>query len=116
MGDRATVATIGWSRFNCFSSPSSLSSLQIEQIQRKYRVRERTPHNALRIRAGVEKKDQKAELKKTQTRRRYVEKNLGFFPDDRQTPARRETRNHRGEDAEMLGPLPSGPQRTGRAD
>ena len=33
-----------------------------------------------------------------------------------QTPARREARNHRSEDAEMLGPLPRGPQRTGRAD
>ena len=43
-------------------------------------------------------------------------KNLDFFPDDRQTPARREARNHRSEDAEMLGPLPRGPQRTGRAD
>ena len=37
-------------------------------------------------------------------------------PDDRQTPARCEARNHRGEDAKMLGPLPSGPQHTGRAD
>ena len=43
-------------------------------------------------------------------------KNLDFFPDDRQTPARREARNHRSEDAEILGPLPRGPQRTGRAD
>ena len=43
-------------------------------------------------------------------------KNLDFFPDDRQTPARREARNHRSEDAEMLGPLPRGPQHTGRAD
>ena len=43
-------------------------------------------------------------------------KNLDFFPDGRQTPARREARNHRSEDAEMLGPLPRGPQRTGRAD
>ena len=37
---------------------------KLEQIQRKSRVRERTPQNAPRIRAGVEKKDQKAELKK----------------------------------------------------
>ena len=43
-------------------------------------------------------------------------KNLDFFPDDRQTPARREARNHRSEDAKMLGPPPCGPQRTGRAD
>ena len=56
------------------------------------------------------------ELKKNQTRRRYVEKHVDFFPGDRQTPARREARNHRSEDAEMLGPLPRGPQRTGRAD
>ena len=89
---------------------------ELEQIQRKSRVREKTPQNAPRIRAGVEKKDQKAELKKNQTRRRYVEKTSIFFRDDRQTPARREARNHRSEDAEMLGPLPSGPQRTGRAD
>ena len=41
--------------------------------------------------------------------------NLDFCPDDRQTPARREARNHRSEDAKMLGPLPRGPQCTGRA-
>ena len=35
MGDRATVATIGWSRFNCFSSPSSLSSLQTRLNRRR---------------------------------------------------------------------------------
>ena len=40
-----------------------------------------------------------------------------FFPDDRrQTPAMREARNHRSEDAKMLGPPPCGLQRTGRAD
>ena len=44
---------------------------QIEQIQRRFRVRERTPQNAPRIRAGATKKDQKAELKKNQIRRRY---------------------------------------------
>ena len=88
----------------------------LEQIQRKSRVRERTPKHSPRIRAGVEKKDQKAELKKNQTRRRHVEKPRFPPPDDRQTPARREARNHRGEDAEMLGPPPSGSQRTGRAD
>ena len=44
------------------------------------------------------------------------QKNLDFFSDDQQTPARREARNHRSEDAEILGPLPRGPQRTGRAD
>ena len=88
----------------------------VEQIQRKTRVRDKTPQNAPRTRPDVEKEDQKAELKKNQTRRRYVEKTSIFFPDDRQTPARREARNHRSEDAEMLGPLPRGPQRTGRAD
>ena len=44
------------------------------------------------------------------------EKKPRFFSDDRQTPARREARNHRSEDAKMLGPLPRGPQNTGRAD
>ena len=59
---------------------------------------------------------QKAESKKSQTRRCYIAKTSIFFPDDRQTPARREARNHRSEDAKMLGPPPCGPQRTGRAD
>ena len=64
-----------------------------EQIQRKSRVRERTPHNAPRIRAGLEKKDQKAESKKNQTRRRYVEKTSIFFQTTGRHPpgARRET-------------------------
>ena len=107
-------------------SPPALSQLYLgteiwlspplEEIQRKSRVREWTQQNAPRIRAGVEKKDQKAELKKNQTRRCYAEKNLDFFSDDRQTPARREARNHRSEDAKMLGPPPCGPQRAGRAD
>ena len=39
--------------------------MRVEQIQRKFRVRERTPQNAPRIRAGAAKKDQKAEFKKT---------------------------------------------------
>ena len=51
----------------------------LEKIQRKSRVREWTPQNAPRIRAGVEKKDQKAELKKNQIRRRYAEKTSIFF-------------------------------------
>ena len=34
----------------------------LEEIQRKPRVREWTPQNAPRIRAGVTKKDRKAEL------------------------------------------------------
>ena len=53
--------------------------LLVEEIQRKSRVREWTPQNAPRIRAGVEKKDQKAELKKNQIRRRYAEKTSIFF-------------------------------------
>jgi len=52
---------------------------RIEEIQRKSRVREWTPQNAPRIRAGVTKKDQKAELKKNQTRRCYAEKTSIFF-------------------------------------
>ena len=91
-------------------------TVNLEQIQRKSRVREITPENSPRTRAGVEKKDQKAELKKNQTRRCYVEKTSIFPPDDRQTPARCKTRNHRSEDAKMLGPPPCGPQCTGRAD
>ena len=65
----------------------------VEQIQRKSRVRERTPQNAPRIRAGVEKKDQKAELKKNQTRRCYAEKTSIFFQTTGRHPpgARRET-------------------------
>ena len=46
----------------------------LEEIQRKSRVREWTPRNAPRIHAGATKKSQGAELKKNQTRRRYVEK------------------------------------------
>ena len=34
----------------------------LEEVQRKSRVREWTPQNAPRIRAGVTKKDRKAEL------------------------------------------------------
>ena len=54
-------------------------------------------------------------IKKEPNAQAYVE-NPRLFLGDRQTPARREARNHRSEDAEVLGPLPSGPQRTGRAD
>ena len=61
------------------------------------------------------KEGPKGGIKKNQTRRCYAEK-PSIFPDDRQTPARREARNHRSEDAKMLGPPPCGPQRTGRAD
>ena len=50
----------------------------LEEIQRKPRVREWTSQNAPRIRAGATKKDQKAELKKNQTRRCYGEKKTIF--------------------------------------
>ena len=59
---------------------------------------------------------QKAESKGEATPSRKARKTSIFFSDDQQTPARREARNHRSEDAEILGPLPRGPQRTGRAD
>ena len=67
--------------------------LGLEEIQRKSRVREWTPQNAPRIRAGVTKKDQKAELKKNQTRRCYAEKTSIFFQTTGRHPpgARRET-------------------------
>ena len=57
--------------------------LWVEQIQRKTRVRDKTPQNAPRTRPDVKKVDQKAELKKNQTA--LCRKNLDFFPDDRQT-------------------------------
>ena len=65
----------------------------VEQIQRKTRVRDRTPQNAPRTRPDVEKEDQKAELKKNQTCRRYVEKTSIFFQTTGRHPpgARRET-------------------------
>ena len=62
------------------------------------------------------KEGPKGGIKKEPNAQALCRKNLDFFPDDRQTPARREARNHRDEDTEMLGPLPSGPHRTGRAD
>ena len=62
------------------------------------------------------KEGSKGGIKEEPNAQALCQKNLDFFPDDRQTPARREARNHRSEDAEMLGPLPRGPQRTGRAD
>ena len=61
------------------SLTTAVGGVQIEKIQRKPRVRERAPQNAPRIRAGVEKKDQKAELKKNQIRRCYAEKTSIFF-------------------------------------
>ena len=59
----------------------------------KTRVRDKTPQNAPRTRPDVEKEDQKAELKKNQTRRRYVEKTSIFFQTAGRHPpgARRET-------------------------
>ena len=53
--------------------------VQLEQIQRKSRVRGSTPENAPRIRAGMEKKEQKPELKTKGTRRCYVEKTSIFL-------------------------------------
>ena len=71
----------------------SLCDALIEPIRRKIRVRGSTPENAPRIRAGMEKKEQKPELKKNQTRRCYAEKTSIFFQTtDRHPPgARRET-------------------------
>ena len=65
----------------------------LEEIQRKSRVREWTPQNAPRIRTGVTKKDQKAELKKNQTRRCYAKKTSIFSQTTGRHPpgARRET-------------------------
>ena len=67
--------------------------LLVDKIQRKTRVRDKTPQNAPRTRPDVEKEDQKAELKKNQTRRRYVEKTSIFFQTTGRHPpgARRET-------------------------
>ena len=67
--------------------------MMVEEIQRKSRVREWIPKNAPRIRAGVTKKDQKAELKKNQTRRCYAGKTSSFFQTIGRHPpgARRET-------------------------
>jgi hypothetical protein len=42
----------------------------LEQIQRKFQVRGSTPENGPRIRAGVEKKEQQAELKTKKARSR----------------------------------------------
>ena len=55
-----------------------VDTAMLEEIQRKSRVREWTPQNAPRIRVGVTKKDQKAELKKNQTRRCYAGKKRFF--------------------------------------
>ena len=62
------------------------------------------------------KEGPKGRIKKEPNSQALCRKNLDFFLDDRQTPARREARNHRSEDAKMLGPPPCGPRRTGRAD
>ena len=52
--------------------------IKLEEIQPKSRVREWTSQNAPRIRAGVEKKDQKTEFKKNQIRRCYAGKTSIF--------------------------------------
>ena len=72
--------------------------LQLAEIQRKSRVREWTPQKDPRIRAGVTKEDQKAELKKNQTRRCYAEKTSIFFQTTGRHPpgARRETTDRAG--------------------
>ena len=62
------------------------------------------------------KEGSKGRIKKEPNVQVLCRKNLDFFSDDWQTPARREARNHRSEDAKILGPPPSGPQCTGRAD
>ena len=62
------------------------------------------------------KEGPKGRIKKEPNSQALCRKTLDFFLDDRQTPARREARNHRSEDAKMPGPPPCGPQRTGRAD
>ena len=83
---------LSWDPIGSMSSPQC-GELILEEIQRKSRVREWTPQNAPRIRAGVTKKDQKAELKKNQTRRCYAEKTSIFFQTTGRHPpgARRET-------------------------
>ena len=58
----------------------------VEKIQRKSRVREWTPRNSPRIRTGATKEDQKAELKKDQTRRCYVKKTSFFLDPTHHTP------------------------------
>ena len=48
----------------------SYSNPDVEQIQRKFQVRGSTSEDSPRIRAGVEKKEQQAELKTTKARSR----------------------------------------------
>ncbi len=97
------------------NSEDHYSTPTIEPIRRKIRVRGSTPENAPRIRAGMETKDQKAELKRTKRAGAMPKKPRFSFRRPADT-ARREARNHRSEDAKMLGPPPCGPQRTDRAD
>ena len=54
--------------------------LGVGKIQRKSRVRERTHKNAPQIRAGVEKGDQKAELKKEPNAQVLQSKKNSIFP------------------------------------
>ena len=73
----------------------------------------------LRIRDGMEKKGSKGGIKKEPNAQVLCRKNLDFFPDDRQTPSRREARNHRSEDAKMLDVRPAALRTSahaGRAD
>ena len=55
-------------------------SLLLEQIQRKFRVHERTPQNAPWTRGGATKKDQKAELKRTKNPQALSPQNLNPPP------------------------------------
>ena len=59
------------------------NSMAIEQIQRKSRVREKTMQNAPRTRAGVTKKDQKAELIYKKNAQAPCRRKKRFFSDDR---------------------------------
>ena len=68
------------------SIPIAFGNLAVEKIQRKPRVREWTPRNSQRIRTGATKEDQKAELKKDQTRRCYVKKTRFFYDPTHHTP------------------------------
>ena len=52
------------------SSAGAEKSAEVEKIKRKFQVRGSTPENGPRIRAGVEKKEQQAELKTKKARSR----------------------------------------------
>ena len=91
-------------------------SLEVDPNQRKSEVRgfvlSLFMGNPQVVKFGCKRRNRKARPPRLEK----PEKPRFFLSDDQQTPARREARNHRSEDAEILGPLPRGPQRTGRAD